>query len=181
MMAGDKFSGISFMVMDEGLDTGSVISKFEIPINYKHNAGFLHDELSSKASSELINTINQYVNGLITAIPQNNSGVTYASKIMKDESRLDWLKTSKEIFFTIRALNPFPGTWFKSNLDKRIKIIDAVEDSLSGKPGEVLDSLIIACGENSLKILAVQPEGGNQMSVDDFLRGNPIKIGSILR
>jgi methionyl-tRNA formyltransferase len=181
MMAGDKFSGISFMVMDEGLDTGSVISKFEIPINYKHNAGFLHDELSSKASSELINTINQYVNGFVTAIPQNNSGVTYASKIMKDESRLDWLKTSKEIFFTIRALNPFPGTWFKSNLDKRIKIIDAVEDSLSGKPGEVLDSLIIACGENSLKILAVQPEGGNQMSVDDFLRGNPIKIGSILR
>ena len=78
-------------------------------------------------------------------------------------------------------MNPFPGTWFKSNLDKRIKIIDAVEDSLSGKPGEVLDSLIIACGENSLKILAVQPEGGNQMSVDDFLRGNPIKIGSILR
>lgn len=180
MMAGDKQTGISFMLMDEGLDTGSVLNNFEIPINYKYNAKFLHDELSRKAASELINTMDEYVNGSIVETPQENIGITYASKILKDESRLDWSKTSQEIFFSIKALNPFPGTWFESKENKRIKILDAEVNSLCGKPGEVLDSLIIGCGENSLKILDVQPEGGKEMSVDDFLRGNPINIGCIM-
>ena len=180
MMAGDKQTGISFMLMDEGLDTGSVLNNFEIPINYKYNAKFLHDELSRKAASELINTMDEYVNGSIVKTPQENIGITYASKILKDESRLDWSKTSQEIFFSIKALNPFPGTWFESKENKRIKILDAEVNSLCGKPGEVLDSLIIGCGENSLKILDVQPEGGKEMSVDDFLRGNPINIGCIM-
>ena len=180
MMAGDNQTGISFMLMDEGLDTGSVLNNFEIPINYKYNAKFLHDELSRKAASELINTIDEYVNGSIVKTPQENIGITYASKILKDESRLDWSKTSQEIFFSIKALNPFPGTWFESKENKRIKILDAEVNSLCGKPGEVLDSLIIGCGENSLKILDVQPEGGKEMSVDDFLRGNPINIGCIM-
>ena len=180
MMAGDKQTGISFMLMDEGLDTGSVLNNFEIPINYKYNAKFLHDELSRKAASELINTMDEYVNGSIVKTPQENIGITYASKILKDESRLDWSKTSQEIFFSIKALNPFPGTWFESKENKRIKILDAEVNSLCGKPGEVLDSLIIGCGENSLKILDVQPEGGKEMSVDDFLRGNPINIGCII-
>ena len=180
MMAGDKQTGISFMLMDEGLDTGSVLNNFEIPINYKYNAKFLHDELSRKAASELINTMDEYVNGSIVKTPQENIGITYASKILKDESRLDWSKTSQEIFFSIKALNPFPGTWFESKENKRIKILDAEMNSLCGKPGEVLDSLIIGCGENSLKILDVQPEGGKEMSVDDFLRGNPINIGCIM-
>ena len=180
MMAGDKQTGISFMLMDEGLDTGSVLNNFEIPINYKYNAKFLHDELSHKAASELINTMDEYVNGSIVKTPQENIGITYASKILKDESRLDWSKTSQEIFFSIKALNPFPGTWFESKENKRIKILDAEVNSLCGKPGEVLDSLIIGCGENSLKILDVQPEGGKEMSVDDFLRGNPINIGCIM-
>ena len=180
MMAGDKQTGISFMLMDEGLDTGSVLNNFEIPINYKYNAKFLHDELSHKAASELINTMDKYVNGSIVETPQENIGITYASKILKDESRLDWSKTSQEIFFSIKALNPFPGTWFESKENKRIKILDAEVNSLCGKPGEVLDSLIIGCGESSLKILDVQPEGGKEMSVDDFLRGNPINIGCIM-
>ena len=180
MMAGDKQTGISFMLMDEGLDTGSVLNNFEIPINYKYNAKFLHDELSRKAASELINTMDEYVNGSIVKTPQENIGITYASKILKDESRLDWSKTSQEIFFSIKALNPFPGTWFETKENKRIKILDAEMNSLCGKPGEVLDSLIIGCGENSLKILDVQPEGGKEMSVDDFLRGNPINIGCIM-
>ena len=180
MMAGDKQTGISFMLMDEGLDTGSVLNNFEIPINYKYNAKFLHDELSRKAASELINTMDEYVNGSIVKTPQENIGITYASKILKDESRLDWSKTSQEIFFSIKALNPFTGTWFESKENKRIKILDAEVNSLCGKPGEVLDSLIIGCGENSLKILDVQPEGGKEMSVDDFLRGNQINIGCIM-
>ena len=180
MMAGDKYTGISFMLMDEGLDTGSVLNNFEVPINYKYNAEFLHDKLSYKAASKLINTIEQYVKGSITAIPQEDLGITYASKILKSESRLDWSKTSQEIFFSIKALNPFPGAWFESHKNKRIKILDAEENALCGKPGEVLDSLIIGCGENSLKVLNVQPEGGKEMRVDDFLRGNPINIGYIM-
>ena len=170
----------TYMLMDEGLDTGSVLNNFEIPINYKYNAKFLHDELSHKAASELINTMDEYVNGSIVETPQENIGITYASKILKDESRLDWSKTSQEIFFSIKALNPFPGTWFESKENKRIKILDAEVNSLCGNPGEVLDSLIIGCGENSLTILDVQPEGGKEMSVDDFLRGNPINIGCIM-
>ena len=180
MMAGDKYTGISFMLMDEGLDTGSVLNNFEVPINYKYNAEFLHDKLSYKAASKLINTIEQYVKGSITAIPQEDLGITYASKILKSESRLDWSKTSQEIFFSIIALNPFAGSWFDSHKYKRIKIFDAEESGLCGKPGEVLDSLIIGCGENSLKVLNVQPEGGKEMRVDDFLRGNPINIGYIM-
>ena len=180
MMAGDETTGISFMLMDEGLDTGPVLSKFEVSINYKHNSNFLHNELSNKASSELINAIEKYVDGLIVPIPQQESGTTYASKIMKSESKLDWSKSSKEIFLSIKALNPIPGTWFKSLSDKRIKILEAIECPLKGRPGEIIDTLVIGCGENSLKILEVQPEGGNKMHIDDFLRGNPMKVGSIL-
>ena len=87
MMAGDKQTGISFMLMDEGLDTGSVLNNFEIPINYKYNAKFLHDELSRKAASELINTMDEYVNGSIVETPQENIGITWSdAKNLADAS-----------------------------------------------------------------------------------------------
>ena len=180
MMEGDKETGISFMVMDEGLDTGGVIAKFKIPINYKYNGGLLHNELSDKASSELIHTIEGYVSGSISEVPQETIGATYASKILKSESRIDWNYRAEDIFLLIRALNPSPSPWFLSPGGKRIKVLEAAIDPLESKSGEVMDSLTVGCGEKSLRVLKVQPEGGKKMDAKDYLRGNPIEIGSIL-
>ena len=180
MMEGDKETGISFMVMDEGLDTGGVVAKFKIPINYKYNGDLLHNVLSDKASSELIDIIEGYASGNITEIPQETIGATYASKILKSESRIDWNNKADDIFLLIRALNPFSSPWFLSPGGKRIKVLEAAIDPFGSSSGEVVDSLTVGCGEKSLRILSVQPEGRKRMDIKDYLRGNPIEVGSIL-
>lgn len=182
IMSGDKETGITFMLMDEGLDTGKIIKKFPIKINKDKNAKFLHDELSFLASSNLIKTINDYIAGKINPFNQEEEGITYAEKIQKADCRLDWKSNAEEVLLLVRALSPYPGAWFLTKKNKRVKVLDAKISMTDNnfEPGEVTGGLIVGCKDNAIEILSVQPEGKKIMDIEDYLRGNPISVGEIL-
>lgn len=182
IMSGDKETGITFMLMDEGLDTGMIIKKFPIKIDQDMNAKSLHDKLSLLASDNLIDTLCEYVNGEIKPFNQEEEGITYAEKIQKVECRINWEKSADEILHLIRGLSPYPGAWFLSKKNKRVKVLDARISKIENnfKPGEVISEQVIACGDNAIEIISVKPEGKKIMYVEDYLRGNPMSVGKIL-
>jgi methionyl-tRNA formyltransferase len=115
--------------------------------------------------------------GSLTLTPQPQVGVTYAEKIAKNETRIDWTKPWKQVHDHIRGLSPFPGAWFE--LDSgRVKVLRSTRGEGSGAPGTVLDSrLTIACGGGAIRLKQVQRAGKQPMDSDEFLRGTPVKIG----
>jgi len=183
IMSGDKETGITFMLMDEGLDTGMIIKKFPIKIDQDINAKSLHDKLSLLASDNLIDTLCKYVNGEIQPFNQKEEGITYAEKIQKIECRISWEKSADEILHLIRGLSPYPGAWFLSKKNKRVKVLDARISQIENnfKPGQVISEQVIACGDNAIEILSVKPEGKKVMYVKDYLRGNSMSVGEILK
>ena len=182
IMSGDKETGITFMLMDEGLDTGMIIKKFPIKIDQDMNAKSLHDKLSSLASDNLNDTLCKYVNGEIQPFSQEEEGITYAEKIQKVECRISWEKSADEILHLIRGLSPYPGAWFLSKKNKRVKVLDARISQIENnfKPGEVISEQVIACGNNAIEILLVKPEGKKVMDVEAYIRGNSMSVGEIL-
>jgi len=182
IMSGDKETGITFMLMNEGLDTGMIIKKFPIKIDQYMNAKILHDELSLLASNNLIDTLSKYVNAEIQPFNQEEEGITYAEKIQKVECRISWEKSANEILRLIRGLSPYPGAWFLSKKNKRVKVLDARISHIENdfKPGEVISEQVIACGNNAIEILLVKPEGKKVMDVEAYIRGNSMSVGEIL-
>ena len=182
IMNGDKETGITFMLMNEGLDTGMILKKFSIKIDQCMNAKSLHDKLSLLASDNLINTLYKYVNDEIQPYNQEEEGITYAEKIQKIECRISWRKSADEVLHLIRGLSPYPGAWFLSKKNKRVKVLDARISQIENnfKPGEVISEKVIACGESAIEILSVKPEGKKVMNIEDYLRGNSISVGEIL-
>ena len=182
IMNGDEETGITFMLMDEGLDTGMIIKKFPIKIDQNMNAKSLHDKLSLLASNNLIDTLCKYVNEEIKPFNQGEEGITYAEKIQKVECRISWKKSADEVLHLIRGLSPYPGAWFLSKKNKRVKVLDARISHIKNnfKPGEVISEQVIACGKNAIEILSVKPEGKKVMNIEDYLRGNSMLVGEIL-
>ena len=112
--------------------------------------------------------------GSLTFTPQSEEGVTYASKIEKAESRIDWSKSAQEVHNLIRGMSPFPGAWFELDLggqNTRVKVIRSTMGSGSGAPGTILPDLTIACGEGAVRLVTVQREGKAAMDAATFLRG----------
>ena len=182
IMNGDEETGITFMLMDEGLDTGMIVKKFPIKIDQNMNAKSLHDKLSLLASDNLIDTLYKYVNDEIQPYNQEEEGITYAEKIQKVECRISWKKSADEVLHLIRGLSPYPGAWFLSKKNKRVKVLDARISHIKNnfKPGEVISEQVIACGKNAIEILSVKPEGKKVMNIEDYLRGNSMLVGEIL-
>ena len=176
ILAGDKVSGVTIMRMDEGLDTGPMLLKRELDISDK-TGGQVTEELAQLGASALV----QWLQHPTTPEPQPDEGVTYASKVVKAEARIDWSKPAEQIERQVRAFNPVPGAWFEAN-GERIKLLEATAGSdASGKPGEVLDtSLNIAAGEGYIRPLKVQRAGRALMTPGELLRGFAIPVGAIL-
>lgn len=173
ILAGDKETGITLMKMDKGLDTGDVIALEQIPIDSSMTTPRLLEILTSLGADLLLKTLPLYLSGKIQPIPQPQEGVTYASKLTKEEGLLDWVLPAPLLERKVRALNPWPGTWFEVGQD-RIKVLEAV--ALPGdkthSPGMILDNkLSIACGEGIFRPLRVQKVGKSALSVAEFLRG----------
>ena len=168
----DKKSGITIMKMNEGLDEGPIIASQEIAINSETNGQTLIDQISHDSCSLLYNNLEKYLKGLLSPVDQDHEKSTYASKINKDESRLNWNTDAKILEQKIRAFYPYPATWF-SHKGKRYKVLKANVSSFEGEPGKILQSpLIIGCKKNSLEILEIQAEGKKPQSIDQFLLGN---------
>ena len=168
----DKKSGITIMKMNEGLDEGPIIVSQEIAINSETNGQTLIDQISHDSCSLLYNNLEKYLKGLLSPVDQDHEKSTYASKINKDESRLNWNTDAKILEQKIRAFYPYPATWF-SHKGKRYKVLKAKVSSFEGESGKILQSpLIIGCKKNSLEILEIQAEGKKPQSIDQFLLGN---------
>ena len=168
----DKKSGITIMKMNEGLDEGPIIASQEIAINSETNGQTLIDQISHDSCSLLYNNLEKYLKGLLSPVDQDHEKSTYASKINKDESRLNWNTEAKILEQKIRAFYPYPATWF-SHKGKRYKVLKANVSSFEGESGKILQSpLIIGCKKNSLEILEIQAEGKKPQSIDQFLLGN---------
>jgi methionyl-tRNA formyltransferase len=183
IMAGDLETGVQIQQMERGLDTGDIVMSATQPIYADDTAQSLHDRLSQQGAQLWPPVLAALSRGGLTATPQIGEA-TYAHKIDKAESRLDWSRTAAELDCHIRGLAPSPGAWTELG-GKRVKIHMAeVGDAESGsapKPGTVLDdALSIACKGGTLRLTDVQPAGKGKMSAADFLRGTPIKMGSVL-
>jgi methionyl-tRNA formyltransferase len=177
IMAGDTMSGITIMKMDEGLDTGAMAMAGRIPIGPDMTAGELHDALASLGADLMLRTLAAAEGDSLDFTPQPEEGITYAEKISKNETRIDWTNPWKEVHDRIRGLSPFPGAWFERD-GARVKVLHSTKGEGSGAPGTVLDDMLtIACGTGAVRLCQVQRAGKQPMTVDEFLRGTPVKSG----
>ena len=177
IMAGDKKTGISYMLMDKGLDTGPVILQKETEIGENDNFLKVHDSLSLIASQTISETILKFIEGKLATKEQNDDIASYADKIEKHETKIDWNLTAKEIRNLIYSLSPLPGAWTITKEGKRLKILSAQIEETKGEIAVLGENQILGCGQSSLKIKEVKPEGKKIMLFDDYLRGKNFSLG----
>ena len=161
------------MKMDAGLDTGNILLTKKTPIDTTTTTPHLQNNLAHLGAKALLETLPLYLSGKLIPYPQPQEGVTYAKKLEKGEGLLDWRLPASLLERKVRALNPWPGTWFQIGED-RIKVLEAqvIPGHFPHSPGTVLDNqLTIACGEEALRLLWVQKVGKSPIPVDEFLRG----------
>ena len=178
IMEGDDETGVCIMKMEEGLDTGPVLSSRKIQIKENDNAKILSERLSlvgSKLIVEVLDALSEF-----KAYSQSAAGVTYARKIEKSETKIDWSLPAKTINRKIRALSPFPGAWTEIN-GERIKLLASKVINKENEPGMVLDTgFSIACGQKAVEITEAQRPGKSAQKSDVFLRGFRLQEGSKL-
>ena len=184
IMAGDAETGVMVMKMEEGLDTGPVGMVERVTITPNMTASELHDRLSMIGADLMVRALAALSRDSLHFTPQAEEGVTYAHKIEKAESRIDWTRSADELHNHVRGLSPFPGAFFEADFGKgseRIKVLRSKVANGQGMPGTLLDeALTIACGAGALQILDVQRAGKAPMKADEFLRGARLPKGSVL-
>ena len=176
----EKTTGISIMKINKKLDSGPVCNQYKININQFDNNLTLSKKLSLLAAEKINQNINLIVSNKANFIDQNHDHATYASKINKNESKINWNNDAKNIDAKIKGLYPSPGAWFEHK-NERYKILESEILYESGIPGHVLDDLLtIACNRNSIRIKTLQRQGKKPQATKDFLLGNRISKGTIL-
>ena len=185
IMAGDGESGVTVMKMDEGLDTGAIATEDRamierVRIGADMTAGELHDALSRLGADLMGRALSALERGTLSFKPQPADGVTYAAKIDKAETRIDWAKPWQAVHGHIRGLSPFPGAWCEMGGD-RVKVLRTTRGEGSGAPGLVLDDrLSVACGDGAVRIVELQKAGGKPLRAEEFLRGAAVAPGTRL-
>ena len=181
IMSLDRETGLSVMKITEKLDTGPVCNTYKIDLNKNLNAKDVADKLSLIAAEKILDNIDDILNGTAKFVEQDHSKATYALKINKEEGRINWNDSAKNIIGKINGLYPTPGAYFVFN-GQRYKILKAEIGNGVGKAGEIIsEKLEVACKNNhSLKILEIQRQGKNPQKIDEFVLGSRIKKGSII-
>ncbi|MDX8456235.1 methionyl-tRNA formyltransferase [Mesorhizobium sp. VK9D] len=184
IMAGDAETGMLVMKMEEGLDTGPVAMVEKCAIAPDMTAGELHDRLMVQGASLMVRALAQLGINCLTFTPQATAGVTYARKIDKSETRVDWTRPSGEVHNHIRGLSPFPGAWCEVDIGGRMERLKLLRSTLSdgvGESGGILDDrLTVACGAGAVRLVEVQRAGGKPAAAQEFLRGAKIEKGTKL-
>jgi methionyl-tRNA formyltransferase len=175
ILSGDNVSGVTIMDMEAGLDTGPMRAKHVTPIEDK-TAGALTEELALAGAELMVEVLDDLA--AHPPVPQPEEGVTYASKIDKAESRIDFSRDAHQIERQVRAFNPFPGAFFEYR-GERFRILAAHVEEHDGTPGELLDnSLLIGCGHGAIRPTLIQRAGKGAMSPGELLRGYDMPAGS---
>jgi methionyl-tRNA formyltransferase len=184
IMAGDAETGMMIMKMEEGLDTGPVGLAQRIAIGPDETAGELHDRLMHAGARLMVEALEKLEGGHLPLTPQAAEGATYARKIDKAETRIDWSLPASEVHNRVRGLSPFPGAWCEIELGgrrERLKILHTTIGTGSGPAGAVLDDrLTVGCGEGAVRLVELQRAGGKPVKADEFLRGAKVDQGTIL-
>ncbi|RWM97783.1 MAG: methionyl-tRNA formyltransferase [Mesorhizobium sp.] len=185
IMAGDVETGMMVMRMEEGLDTGPVALVEKCAIGPDMTAGELHDLLMARGASLMVDALAQLGINCLTFAPQATEGVTYARKIDKSETRVDWTRPAGEVHNHIRGLSPFPGAWCEVEIGGRVERLKLLRSTLSngvGESGGILDDrLTVACGSGAVRLVEVQRAGGRPAAAQEFLRGAKIEKGTKLQ
>ena len=182
ILAGDGETGVTIMRMDEGVDTGPIVIAESVPITAQATAAGLGDTLSRLGGRLIVAALDGLSGDGLRPAPQPADGVTYARRLDRDEGRLDWRRPAADLERAVRALNPWPGTWFRHG-GERIKVLAAavVETPAAAAPGSVVDGrLTVACGSGALRLLRLQRGGRAPADAGAFLRGYPVAAGTRL-
>lgn len=185
---GEKESGVTIMWMDEGLDTGDILLQETTPIRSHDTAEILHDKLSLLGATGIIKALPLIQTGAAPRLRQDETQASYAKKLRKEDGRIDWNKTKREVDRHIRGMTPWPGayTWVPEGNDQRmLKIFQTIiSRRAKGAPGEVVrvdkHGILVAAKEGGLLLREVQLEGKKRMSADEFARGFNLPVGTIL-
>lgn len=183
IMAGDKETGVMIMAMDEGLDTGDIVLSEHMPIPENMTAGELHDDMMHRGASLLARALEAAARGSLMKTPQPEKGVTYAEKISKSETRINWARPAAEVHNHIRGLSPWPGAWFMAETapgkSERIKVL---KSSLTGPINSPVmmekDELIINAEGGAVNLIELQREGKKPVDAKAFINGlqAPLKL-----
>ncbi len=178
--AGDAESGVTIIVMDEGVDTGPVLAVERVAVPPRADAGQLHDMLAALGARLMVATLDGFARGRIVPRPQDEAGATYAAKIDKAETVVDWSRPAETIDRQVRAFSPSPGARFMLG-GEAVRLLAAEPADGSGAPGTLLDAdFTVACGSGALRLLRVQRPGRAAVSGADFLRGARLAPGARL-
>lgn len=188
ILDGEAETGVTIMKMDAGLDTGPMLRTARTAILPEDNAQTLHDRLADLGGELLVKTIPDYAAGTIIPTPQPAEGASYARKISKEDGLIDWSQPARVLWNRVRGFTPWPGAYTHLMSDGTARLLKIwlaeVEPNRSGAPGEILGAdksgVVIACGEQSLRVTQLQREGGRRMSAQEFLAGHPLTLGTRL-
>jgi len=183
IMAGDEETGVMAMRMEEWLDTGPVCLAERAPIGANETAGELHDRLAALGADVIARALRDLEAGTLECAPQAEAGVTYAKKIEKAETRIDWSRSTTETHNHIRGLSPFPGAWFEMRGGRggeRVKVLKSRLATGSGAPGTVLgiQPLVVACGNGAVELVTLQRAGRQPVDAAAFARGARLLVGA---
>ena len=180
IMNGDKKIGVSIMKIEEKLDSGPILTSKEIDLDKNITHGEIEKNLSIIGADLLVKSLKTIEDGNSKFVDQMHSQATYAKKIDKEETKINWSLDSDKVLAHIHGLSPNPGAWFNYE-NERFKVLRATKSSATSNPGTLLDeNLTIACKSNSIQILEIQRQGKNKQSTKDFLLGKKIRKGVIL-
>ena len=184
IMAGDAETGIMVMKMDAGLDTGPVALTHRVAIAKDTTAGPLHDELAAVGGPLMVEAMAKLEAGDLNLTPQAEEGVTYAAKIKKDETRIDWSQPVELVACHINGLSPFPGAWCEMPFGGklvRVKVLLAHPTSGNAASGTLIGkNMTVACSEGTVQLLRLQRAGSKPLDRDEFQRGNPLTVDTVL-
>ena len=184
ILKGEEVTGVTTMMMDEGMDTGAILLQAKIPIGERETGESLHDRMALSGALLLRETVQGMRTGTIHPTPQDPTLATYAPSIKKEDGTIDWKREAREIDRQVRALNPWPGAFTRWD-GKFLKIYkgEVRQERPRGKAGAVAwvgaDFIEVETGKDSFLIQEVQLEGGKKMDARNFLSGHPIPVGTI--
>jgi methionyl-tRNA formyltransferase len=184
ILKGEKVSGVTIIMMDEGMDTGDILLQKPIPIGEDETSATLHEKLAGLGAQLLLETLERMKAETLRPIPQDHSKASYAPSLKKVDGHIDWRKEAIEIDRQVRAFNPWPGV-FTEWEGRFLKIYkgEVREGVSTGKPGVVIwvgsDFIEVGTGKDSFLIKEVQVEGKKKMNIRDFISGHPISVGTI--